>query len=49
MKYIFEPINLIYLKEINTWSYNGHVKSIYCKPYFDCIKKKKRLEVLMDV
>ncbi len=40
MKFKFVPMNLEYAKEIETWKYNGFVKNIYVKPYFDSIKDK---------
>jgi len=39
MNYNFVPQNMTYLKEIQSWAYNGHVKSIYCQPYFDSYEK----------
>lgn len=40
MVFKFVPINLEYLKEIKNWKYDGFVKNIYVKPYFENVNKK---------
>jgi len=33
MEYEFVQMNLEYAEQMNTWEYNGHVKTIYVEPY----------------
>ena len=35
MNFEFVPMNLEYIKKIEKWKYNGFLKEIYVKPYFD--------------
>lgn len=43
MNYAFKPMTIRYLEEISTWRYDGFVKELYTRPYFDNHKKKKTI------
>ncbi|MTI65635.1 MAG: GNAT family N-acetyltransferase [Firmicutes bacterium] len=44
MNYNFVSMNIEYAKKIKKWRYNGFVKSIYIKPYFENYKENKKLK-----
>ena len=43
MNYEFVPMNLEYVKKIEKWKYNGFLKEIYVKPYFDNYDKDSKV------
>ena len=40
MIYTFVPMTLQYAMEMKEWKYNGYVKNIYMKPYFESYDEK---------
>lgn len=43
MLFTFESINMLYLKEIDSWNYEGYIEEVSMTPYFDSFNKTGRL------
>ncbi|MFI8685304.1 GNAT family N-acetyltransferase [Rossellomorea sp. NPDC077527] len=43
MYFTFKPINMVYLKEIDAWNYEGFIEEVLMTPYFDSFNKTGRL------
>lgn len=43
MLFTFKPLTIEYLKEIDSWDYEGFVEEVLMAPYFDSISKTGKL------